>query len=138
MRHVTPLALGRYRILHKVPEVPQPKATDVYSVNAGFTDRARRIKVPLMVRKGAAGKARKAAFVAVTHERRHAVEAAIVRTMKARKQIGHAALLKEVAKQLRDRFVPDPKGVKERIDDLISREYMEPKEGEDNVYVYVA
>ena len=138
VRHVTPLALGRYKILHKVPEVPQPKPTDVYSVNAEFTDRARRIKVPLMVRKGAKAQARKAAIVAVTHERRHAVEAAIVRTMKARKTLAHAALLKEVQHQLRDRFIPEAKGVKERIDDLISREYMEPKEGEDNVYVYVA
>ena len=45
---------------------------------------------------------------AVEEERRHLVEAAIVRILKARKTISHNDLVAEVNRQLCNRFIPTP------------------------------
>jgi cullin 3 len=76
--------------------------------------------------------------VAVEEDRRHLVEAAIVRIMKARKALNHNDLIAEVTKQLSVRFSPSPVFIKKRIESLIEREYLERSENEHRVYMYVA
>lgn len=76
--------------------------------------------------------------VAVEEDRRHLVEAAIVRIMKARKSLNHNDLIAEVTKQLSIRFTPTPNFIKKRIESLIEREYLERSENEHRVYLYVA
>ena len=71
-------------------------------------------------------------------ERRHLVEAATVRIMKARKQLHHNDLIAEVTKQLQVRFVPTPQFIKKRIEGLIEREYLERNEDDHRLYMYVA
>lgn len=44
----------------------------------------------------------------------------------------------QVTKQLMSLFQPDPKAVKKRIEDLISREYLERDEKNPAVYHYLA
>ena len=73
-------------------------------------------------------------FAHVRFCRMHSIEAAIVRTMKARKTLEHAALVLEVARQLQ-LFSPAPKLIKEAIEDLIAREYLERAGSE---YKYLA
>ena len=75
---------------------------------------------------------------AVEEDRRHLLEAAIVRIMKARKLLNHNDLIAEVSRQLSARFVPDPQSVKKRIESLIEREYLERDEGDRRVYRYMA
>jgi hypothetical protein len=58
----------------------------------------------------------------VDEDRKHAVEASIVRVMKARKTMPHQQLVMEVSGQLMKLFKPDPKVIKNRIESLISRE----------------
>jgi cullin 3 len=74
----------------------------------------------------------------VEEDRRHLVEAAIVRIMKARKTLTHNELIAEVTKQLSVRFNPSPQFVKKRIESLIEREYLERAEDDHKVYNYVA
>ena len=74
----------------------------------------------------------------VEEDRRHLVEAAIVRIMKARKALHHNDLIAEVTRQLSVRFVPSPQFIKKRVESLIEREYLERDEGDRRVYVYVA
>ena len=74
----------------------------------------------------------------VEEERRHQVEAAIVRIMKARKMLHHNDLIAEVTKQLSVRFVPSPQFIKKRIEGLIEREYLEREENDRRMYTYVA
>jgi cullin 3 len=76
--------------------------------------------------------------VAVEEDRRHLVEAAIVRIMKARKALNHNELIAEVTKQLSTRFNPAPQFIKKRIESLIEREYLERSENEHRVYMYIA
>jgi len=69
---------------------------------------------------------------------KNAVEAAIVRIMKARKTLAHNNLIAEVVKQLSTRFNPDPTFIKQRIASLIEREYMERDENDRKIYHYLA
>ena len=75
----------------------------------------------------------------VEEQRKFMTEAAIVRVMKARKQLKHNSLIAEVSKQLRSRFEPSVKSVKLRIESLIDREYLERvQQGNDRAYKYLA
>lgn len=68
--------------------------------------------------------------------RAFAIDASIVRTMKARSTMNHQALVTEVLSQLAH-FRPEAKAIKLRIESLIGREYLDRGE-EHNVYVYLA
>ena len=68
---------------------------------------------------------------------RLAIEAAIVRIMKARKRMAHNLLVTEVVNQLRT-FRPAPKVIKKKVEHLIEREYLKRDEAEPNVYHYLA
>lgn len=76
--------------------------------------------------------------IAVEEDRRHLLESAIVRIMKARKILNHNDLVAEVTRQLSGRFVPPPQFVKKRVESLIEREYLERDEGDRRVYRYMA
>jgi len=76
--------------------------------------------------------------VAVEEDRRHLLEAAIVRIMKARKMLNHNDLVAEVTRQLSGRFIPSPQFVKKRVESLIEREYLERDEHDRRVYRYMA
>jgi len=62
---------------------------------------------------------------AVNEQRRHLMDAAIVRIMKSRKRLDHNNLLTEVLKHLR--FKPVPNDIKKRIESLIERECTSPR-----------
>ena len=59
---------------------------------------------------------------------------------RSRKELKHAQLISEVITLLSGRFKPEVSLVKTRIEDLISRDYLERPEDEDmpGVYRYVA
>jgi DNA-binding MarR family transcriptional regulator len=50
----------------------------------------------------------------------------------------HIELIDETIKQLSQRFKPDVKMIKKKIDSLIEREYMKRTEGKRDEYQYVA
>ena len=58
--------------------------------------------------------------------------------MKARKVLKHSELMQEVLAQLKQSFRPDVKMIKRRIEDLISREYLERDEDNPQVFKYMA
>lgn len=61
-------------------------------------------------------------------------------THRSRKELSHGQLVSEVLQQLSSRFKPDVSLIKQRIEDLISRDYLERPEDEDapGLYRYVA
>ena len=52
----------------------------------------------------------------VDEDRKHEIEACIVRIMKSRKQLNHNQLVTEVVEQLNKRFQPSPLIIKKRIE----------------------
>jgi len=113
------------------------EATDKFSVNAEFSNKSRRIKIPNLVLK-ISDKERSDINESTMEDRKFAMDAAIVRLMKARKQMDHQSLILETSKQLMQHFRPDPKLIKRRIEDLIAREYLERDEKQPNIYRYLA
>ena len=77
-------------------------------------------------------------IASVSEDRKHAMEANIVRVMKARKTLLHQQLMAEVSAQLMAFFQPDPKEIKKRIEDLIARDYIERDKEHNNLYHYLA
>lgn len=74
----------------------------------------------------------------VDKDRRYAIDAAVVRTMKSRKVLKHQQLVLEVVQQLQRMFHPDFRLIKKRIEDLISREYLERDKDDPNTFKYMA
>ena len=74
----------------------------------------------------------------VEEDRRHLVEAAIVRVMKARKRFSHNDLVAELTKQLSHRFVPTPQVIKQRVESLIERDYLQRDPEDRRFYNYLA
>merc|ERR1711972_761041 len=74
----------------------------------------------------------------VEEDRKHLVEAVIVRIMKSRKTLEHNQLVMEVTRQLTLRFQPSPVLIKQRIEKLIERESLERSQQDRRVYNYLA
>lgn len=120
-QHLLSLCTPKLRILVKASKGRGIEAGDSFAFNADFSSKFKRIKVPLIALKEVQGGAGAEAEGAegcgdgvpqqVEEERRHQVEAAIVRIMKARKTLGHHELVAEVTRQLSFRFTPTPQVV---------------------------
>ena len=76
-------------------------------------------------------------MASVEEDRKHAIEATIVRIMKTRKTLDHEKLILEASNQLLRHFKPDPKQIKRRIEYLIDKEYITRHETDRELYVYV-
>jgi cullin 3 len=82
------------------------------------------VKIQTVASRGETEPERKETRTKVDEDRKHEIEAAIVRVMKARKKMQHNSLVAEVTQQLKARFLPHPMVIKKRIEGLIEREYL--------------
>jgi cullin 1 len=121
------LSCGKYKVLTKSPPGNKINTTDTFTANAKFSCNMRKIRIPMASLDSTVNTKR------VEEDRTIAIEAAIVRIMKARKTLQHQQLLSEVLAQMAF-FNPNPRVVKKRIEALIDREYLE--RSADNAHVY--
>ncbi|KAL7800526.1 Cullin [Trichoderma afarasin] len=130
------------RVLAKDPPTKNIKPTDRFSFNASFQSKTIRIKAPIInaVSKVEDKDERRTTEEKNNQTRAHIVDAAIVRIMKARRELNHSQLVSEVLSQLVGRFKPEVSLIKRRIEDLIVREYLErpDEDGAPSMYRYVA
>eukprot|EP00667_Euglena_gracilis_P002382 EG_transcript_2382 len=128
------LAFGKFPVLKREGESKKKQIgeEDEFSVNDDFSHPTRKFKIPNVI-KTVGDPVEK-----TDENRRHVIEACIVRVMKSRKQLSHLDLQTECIRQLSNYFKPDMKVIKKRIEDLIQRQYLERDESDRNIYRYLA
>ncbi|CAL0309630.1 unnamed protein product [Lupinus luteus] len=127
------LSCAKYKVLTKEPNTKTISSTDNFEFNSKFTDKMRRIKIPLPP-----VDEKKKVIEDVDKDRRYAIDASIVRIMKSRKVLSYQQLVVECVEQLGRMFKPDVKAIKKRIEDLISRDYLEREKDNANMFRYLA
>ncbi|XP_066266185.1 cullin-3-A-like [Branchiostoma lanceolatum] len=139
-RALQSLALGKaqQRVLVKEPKVKEIEPSHQFCINDQFTSKLHRVKIQTVAAKGESDPERKETRNRVDEDRKHEIEAAIVRIMKSRKRMQHNVLVAEVTQQLKARFLPSPVVIKKRMEGLIEREYLARAPEDRKVYTYVA
>lgn len=125
------LSCAKYKIISKSPPSNKINNTDSFTASQRFSSNMRKIRIPMASLDATHNTKR------VEEDRSNAIEAAIVRIMKARKTLGHQQLIAEVLSQLAF-FKPNPRTIKLRIEALIDREYLERCVDNTNTYKYLA
>jgi len=126
------LTISKFKVLTKSGDNPKGVMEDEsFAPNTAFSAPQMKLKIPAPITEETHNKER------VVEDRSIAIEAAIVRIMKARKQLSHQQLVSEVISQLAF-FKPNPKVIKQRIEHLIEREYLERDGNQASTYRYLA
>ncbi|EGZ29899.1 hypothetical protein PHYSODRAFT_538079 [Phytophthora sojae] len=125
------LSCGKYKLLTKTPAGKTISTSDGFTVNRTFASPMRKLRIPMASLEESHSQKN------VEEDRSIAIEAAIVRIMKARKTLQHQQLISEVLSQLAF-FKPNLKVIKRRIEALIDREYLERDPDQANTYRYLA
>jgi len=125
------LSCAKHKVLVKNPAGRTIKDTDVFAVNRKFVVNTKRFRIPMASLEESHNPKR------VEEDRSFAIDAAVVRIMKARKVLPHVQLIQEVLTQLHF-FKPEPKQIKKRIEQLIEREYLERDPDNSRQYRYMA
>ncbi|QPG75927.1 hypothetical protein FOA43_003313 [Brettanomyces nanus] len=140
-RHLQSISVAsRSRLLKKTPMSRDICAGDLFEINEHFKSPQTRIKV-LTVASGSKVEddlQRSETMEIINKSRIMETEAAVVRIMKARRELKHQELINEVIKQLLNRFKPQPSFIKQRIEDLIEKEYLKRDEKDRSIYQYLA
>nr|POE48122.1 isoform 3 of cullin-3 [Quercus suber] len=127
-RNLQSLAVApKTRFLSKQPMSRDVKTGDRFSFNDSFKSDFVRIKVNVVSagNKVEGDTERKETEKKNNDSRGFAIEAAVVRIMKSRKELSHTNLIAETTSQLTAQFKPDFNMIKKRIESLIEREYLE-------------
>ena len=142
IRNLQALAVApKTRILLKEPMSKDVKPTDRFSFNNAFQSAYLKVKVGVVAagNKVEGEKERRDTEKKNNDSRGFAIEAAVVRIMKQRKELTHQQLVAETVSQLAAQFKPDIAMIKKRIESLIEREYLERiEEREPQAYRYLA
>lgn len=114
-----------------------------YAINTNFSFKEKKVPVHQLVGTGksdtdAAPDETHQGVRMVEEDRKYAIQAAIVRVLKNRKQVGHQPLVGEVIEQLKNSFQPTVQDIKRNIDTLIEKEYMERHTEDGGYYEYIA
>ena len=145
----------RLRLLVKIPMSKDVKNDDTFRLNSNFKSPSVKVKVltvsaassvaPAKSKSASEGKEKSAKDEemediqsSIVEGRKFELNAAIVRIFKSRQQVHHNDLIAEIVKQLLNRFQPLTIMMKQRIEDLIDKEYLRRDSEERNLYHYVA
>ena len=133
-RLLATLVISKFKLLNRTGSNPKAVESDEFlSVNNDFNCPSRRIKLPPPT----AASEETFSKERVEEDRTITIQAAIVRIMKTRKTLNHQQLVSELLTQL-SFFRPNPKAIKQQIEALIEREYLERDPKQQNVYNYLA
>lgn len=132
---ILPLIHPKLQVLQKRPGGKKIEPNHMFRLNAKFENPARRIPIPVFKPPTTNADGPKIPNE-IAQQRRHQMDAAVVRIMKARRQLSVQELIAEVTQQLQARFSPEPRQIRKRIEVLISQEYLERDEDDRNLLIY--
>jgi len=135
-QHLIPLI--KHKILTKTPAVHSFSAEDAMTVNVEFRSQMYRNKIAVLNSKIVKESDTRKVQGKVEDDRRYAIEAAMIKVMKARRKIDNTNLMAETTRLLQVRFTPEPAQMKVRLESLIERGYIERSEEDKRVFKYVA
>ncbi|KAI0666200.1 Cullin-domain-containing protein [Trametes maxima] len=136
-RTLQSLACGKKRVLKKEPAGKEVNATDVFRFNGDFTDARFQVHINSIQAKETAEETRRTQS-SIEADRKHALDAAIVRVMKGKKELHYEQLKTATIEAVRKHFVPEVGMIKQRIQGLVELEYLRRDEEDMNRYIYVA
>ncbi|TPX61729.1 hypothetical protein PhCBS80983_g00954 [Powellomyces hirtus] len=111
--------------------------TNTYTVNSKFSNKRTKIKVSTAVQADTPQEI-SATRQAVDDDRKLYLQAAMVRIMKARKELSHTQLVQEVIEVASSRFAPSVAVIKKCIEQLIDKQYLDRVAGVRDRYVYIS
>eukprot|EP00928_Gymnodinium_smaydae_P020186 TRINITY_DN17808_c0_g1_i1.p1 TRINITY_DN17808_c0_g1~~TRINITY_DN17808_c0_g1_i1.p1 ORF type:complete len:757 (+),score=205.88 TRINITY_DN17808_c0_g1_i1:216-2486(+) len=132
-RQVLSMTVSKHKLLLRDGTSKDLEDSSELEVNLQFTNEKIKVIVGLIKKED---KAAETAVAEAPLERKHVVDAAIVRIMKSRKRLDHNQLLDEVFRQC-TLFKPQPAQVKLQIEHLIDREFLKRDSEQRNVYIYL-
>ncbi|KAI0662359.1 Cullin-domain-containing protein [Cubamyces menziesii] len=136
-RTLQSLACGKKRVLRKQPLGKDVNPSDVFHYNAEFTDPRYQVHINSIQSKETPEETKRTQN-SIEADRKHALDAAIVRVMKAKKELNYEQLKTATIEAVRKHFVPEVGMIKQRIQGLVEQEYLRRDEDDMNKYIYVA
>ncbi|CAE7529703.1 CUL3A [Symbiodinium natans] len=132
-RQVTSLTVSRHKVLLHDATGKDLGSETKLQVNDKFTNEKIKVAVSLIKKEE---KAETTALAEAPVERKHVIDAAIVRIMKSRNKLEHNSLLDEVFRQC-TLFKPQPAQIKSQIEHLIEREFLKRDDANRSIYLYL-
>jgi len=132
-RQVLSMTVSRNKLLNRDGSSKDIEEDTKLEVNAAFSHEKIKVVVGLIKKEE---KAVESQVAEAPVERKHVIDAAIVRVMKSRKKLDHNSLLDEVFRQC-TLFKPQPTQIKVQIEHLIDREFLKRDAEKRNMYVYL-
>jgi cullin 1 len=131
------LACGKYKIIVKNPDTTTVTRSDDFEINFNFTDRTGKVNIPMPLMKEK--KTHGTATDDIYNDRRFVIDASIVRIMKLHKVLHYKQLVTECCQQIGMLSLSnfDFQKIKERIENLIEREYLERDRGQVAILRYI-
>ncbi|KAJ7462758.1 Cullin family-domain-containing protein [Mycena galericulata] len=131
------LACGKKKVLLKVPPGRDVNDGDLFRFNDGFVDPHAKVHINSIQAKVTPEESKQTQS-AIDGERSASLDAAIVRIMKAKKEMKYEKLVNATVDAVKSHFVPDVKSIKERIDKLMEQEYVRRDDDKPQMLFYVA
>jgi len=140
---IQPLVYFKYKVLQKEkdddPKAEKISKTDVFLLR----DKVPAKKLPRKIQfpAGSATSEKKESdegIALIERQREFEIEAAMVRVMKSRNRLDWNKLQVEVINILQQRFTPNAKNLKKRLESLIDRQFMTRDENDPKTIVYIS
>jgi len=122
--------------LTKSPKGREINQGDKFQINHSFSDPKFRVKINQIQLKETKAE-NKETHEKVALDRKYETQAAIIRIMKSRKTVRSVELVQQTIEQTKNRGTLDIKEIKQNIERLIEKDYMDRDEDND-MYVYIA
>ncbi|KAG9310285.1 Cullin-4B [Chiua virens] len=136
-RTLQSLACANKKVLRKRPVGKDVKENDMFYFNADFTDLRAKVHINSIQAKDTPEESKRTQ-THIDSDRKHYLDAAIVRIMKAKKELTYEALKNQTIDAVKNHFVPEVGVIKARVFQLVDQEYLSRDEEDMNKFIYVA